>query len=303
MADEILRFTGEELRRAGATMNPLDVLAQELAAHGFPGAAAYRCTLTPWTPAAVGPDPGPGETLVLCELNSSGERSLMPAEVLRLLGAAALTALAVRELLGPGLITACVLGSGLAAELQLALNTQYIGDISHVAVWPGTAGETGFDPQLLDQLEFAGTRLFVASSVEQALFGANLVIVTGDVGPGRIDAHLVKGALLVNAAGRALPDGFAAGAAVRIVDDAGLLAGSTDPRRYLDVGAATSGDVRRRRPADADLGQVVAGLHPGRPHLDAIIVVELLSTGLLILPLAGRLHETARRLGLGRPVG
>ncbi|MEV0569069.1 hypothetical protein [Dactylosporangium sp. NPDC050588] len=303
MADPILLFTGEELRRAGAMMNPLDILAEELVARGGPGAAAYRCTLTPWTPADAGTDAGDvTETLVLCELSSTGDRSLMPAEMLRLLGAAALTALAVRELLGPGLITACVLGSGLAAEVQLATNAQHAPDISHVAVWPGgTAEAAPLDPRVLDQLELAGARLTSTASVGQALFGANLVIVTGDVGDAPAGTHLAKGALVVNAAGTELPAGFADGAQVHLVDDARLLTGAPDPQMYLDLGAAAGG--HDARPVDADLGQVLTGLHRGRPHLDAIVVVELLSAGLLILPLAGRLHQLALRLGLGRPVG
>ncbi|GAA1547883.1 hypothetical protein GCM10009827_080190 [Dactylosporangium maewongense] len=304
MADPILLFTGEELRRAGAMMNPLDILAEELVARGGPGAAAYRCTLTPWTPADAGTDAGDvTETLVLCELSGTGDRSLMPAEMLRLLGAAALTALAVRELLGPGLITACVLGSGLAAEVQLATNAQHAPDISHVAVWPGgTAEAAPLDPRVLDQLELAGARLTSTASVGQALFGANLVIVTEDVGDAPAGTHLAKGALVVNAAGTELPAGFADGAQVHLVDDARLLTGVPDPQMYLDLGATAAGG-HDARPVDADLGQVLTGLHRGRPHLDAIVVVELLSAGLLILPLAGRLHQLARRLGLGRPVG
>lgn len=301
MADPILLFTGEELRRAGAMMDPLDLLTEELVARGAAGAAAYRCTLTPWFAADAGA--GAAEALVLCELSGTGHRGLMPAEMLRLLGAAALTALAVRELLGPGLITACVLGAGPAAEVQLAINAQHARDIGHVAVWPGgPAGAAPLDPRVLDQLELAGTRLTAAASVEQALFGANLVIVTGDLGPAPAGAHLAKGALLVNAAGRALPAGFAGAAQVHLVDDARLLAGPADPERYLDPGGAAA-DLDDGRPVDADLGQVVAGLYRGRPHPDAIVLVELLSAGLLILPLAGRLHELARRLGLGRPVG
>lgn len=290
-----LRLSTDDLCTAIAGVDPVPVLAAELmAARGDGGAA----------PGVRWEEPC-GEFAVLEDM-ATGERCALPAAALRAYRAAALTALAARQLLAPGVVTASVIGSGLATRLQLMVIARHVPDVSHIAV----TGDRGLpvSTRVVDQLDHAGIGLAVTTHVDEAVFGANLVAVTGfDADAMRID-HLAKGAVLVNATGRDLPDGLVDGANQVYVDDLALL-DSAAGRHFARAHAAgedPTSSVRRHdgahrdRGIEADLGTVLTGAHPGRTSLDHVLLVELLSATALDLALGGLVHRAALVLGLGR---
>lgn len=307
MTSPIHQLSAEELRSALDGIDPIEVLAEELIGQTVDRAAwdsRQACRLTPWR-AASGAATG---DQVLVEELRSGSRCLLPASSLRMVRAAALTALSARELMTRGVVTAAVLGSGAPAQLQLTLNARYVRDISHVAIWPaGIEGGAPVEPEVLDELELAGIGLSFSKSVDEAVFGANLVILVGGPPDSLELGHLARGALLINTGGQDLPHDLVDGVDQVYVDDAGLVADNTE-RYFIRMHLAESDTSdwprlhdgsRHRRRIDADLGQLLTGAHPGRRHIDDVLLVELLSVHVLDIPLACRLHRAARERGLG----
>ncbi|PRY35769.1 hypothetical protein [Umezawaea tangerina] len=297
MDGPMLRLSADDLCTAIAGVDPVPVLAAELmAARGDAGAVSG----VRWGEAR-------GEFAVL-EDTATGERCALPAVALRAYRAAALTALAARQLLAPGVVTASVIGSGLAAQLQLMVIARHVPDVSHVAVCALT-GDRGLpvSTRVVDQLDHAGIGLAVTTHVDEAVFGANLVAVTGfDADVMRID-HLAKGAVLVNATGNDLPEHLVDGANQVYVDDPALL-DSAGHRHFARrrpstedtvCGARRHDGARRERGIESDLGTVLTGAHPGRTRLDHVLLVELLGTTALDLALASLVHRAALVLGLG----
>ncbi|WNV86434.1 hypothetical protein [Umezawaea sp. Da 62-37] len=297
MDGPMLRLSADDLCTAIAGVDPVPVLAAELMAarEGAEAVGGVR-----WG------EPR-GEFAVL-EDTATGERCAVPAGALRAYRAAALTALAARQLLAPGVVTASVIGSGLAAQLQLMVIARHVPDVSHIAVCALT-DERGMpvSTRVVDQLDHAGIGLAVTTHVDEAVFGANLVAVTGfDADVMRID-RLSKGAVLVNATGCDLPDDLVDGTNQVYVDDLARL-DSAAGRHFARVDTAAEDatapvrrhdGARRERGVEADLGAVLTGAHPGRTSLDHVLLVELLGTAALDLVLAGLVHRAALVLGLG----
>src|SRR5262249_38980044 len=148
-----------------------------------------------------------------------------------------------------------VIGSGLALELQLVALRTHVPDISHVAV----AGPRP-DQAVLDLLDRDGIGVSMVTTIADAVFGANLVVLAG---PARLNApRLAKGALLVNATGIDLPAALLGSVHAVYVDDPAGLAGG---RPFAKAQPARQRGRVRRLPAVAgDLGQVLAGDRPGR---------------------------------------
>ncbi|MFD9733233.1 hypothetical protein [Umezawaea sp. NPDC059074] len=284
----MLRLSADDLCTAIAGIDPVPVLAAELMAMGGTAAA----------------EPGarwgePFGAFAVLEDTSAGGRCALPVAALRAYRAAALTALAARHLLAPGVVTASVIGSGLAARLQMMVIARHVPDVSHIAacavngdrdlpVWTG----------VVDQLDHAGIELAVTNHVDEAVFGANLVAITGcDADLVRVD-HLSKGAVVVNATGRDLPDHLVDGANQVYVDDSTRM-GSAAHRHFARTVAHGSSSARRHDGIEADLGAVLIGEHPGRTRVDHVLLVELLSPNALDLALACLVHRAALVLGLG----
>lgn len=201
---------------------------------------------------------------------------LVPSAGLRAVRAAALTVTAARLFLYSRVVTVSVLGSGLAVRVVLAELAAHVPGISDVAVHATTV-----PGDLADDLALAGIGLTVAESRADAVFGANLVVLTDP--PGDHDWQPARGALVVNASGHALPDD---------------VVGQAD-HVFTDDRTRPSGAV----PVTADLGQVLAGAHAGRTAPDDIVLVDLPGVDAGGVWLAYRLYEAAQRQGLGIPAG
>jgi ornithine cyclodeaminase/alanine dehydrogenase-like protein (mu-crystallin family) len=208
-------------------------------------------------------------TLLYSDHSHCGLMLLTPA--LRAIRGAALTAVVARTFIASGVVTVSVLGSGLAARMQITALATHVPGISHVAVH----GPGRVPAAVAEQLALAGIGLTVATSATDAVFGANLVILAGQ--RSRAGWPLADGAVVVNATGQAAPEGMSARADQVFVDD----------RRLHD-------DQRA-----ADLGQVLAGTHPGRTAPDEVLLVDLLGMDAGGVWLAHQLYQAATRHGLG----
>lgn len=298
MAEEVLRLDTDDVQYILEAVDPVAVVAEELIKGAIDHPDRKSAPLTP----------SPDEDHV--RLDASVDLSCtMPATALRMAHAAALAALATRELLAPGGITVAMLGTRNAIQAQLAVLARHVPDIVHVAVRVTDGGDTGaLEPWLLDQLDLAGIGLSMVSALGDSLFGANLVVVVSEGaltdGVDKVH-HLVHGTVLVNASGADLPTHFVDHADQLYVDDLALLA--DNPDRYVvarhlarPVAGKTWASYDRRPPAiSADLGRLLAGAHPGRRQRADIVVVELLSVHSPNTHLAHVIAETALRTGRG----
>jgi ornithine cyclodeaminase/alanine dehydrogenase-like protein (mu-crystallin family) len=184
---------------------------------------------------------------------------------------AVLTALAARFLLPPAPVTASVLGP--SGRLLAAL-CRYLPGISHVAVYP--PGRETVATELVEELESAGIGVSIARSVRDAVFGANLVVVTDRDGAADLDSmHVSRGALLVNATGRDLPDAVVDRVDRIFIDDPGLLAPAARNGLCRPARAAVHPSPLYR--LTGDLRQVLTGQFAGRVSHDDVLLVELLT--------------------------
>jgi ornithine cyclodeaminase/alanine dehydrogenase-like protein (mu-crystallin family) len=224
----------------------------------------------------------------------------MPAAGLHACRFAVLTALATRHLLAPGVVTASVIGSGLALELQLVALHAHVPDVSHIAV--ATVGSTPPDQAVLDLLDRDGIGLSLVDTPAAAVFGANLVVLAGGT---RLEAQrLAKGAVLVITTGVDPSAALLGGVHAVYVDNPDGVAdcdrSSTGARSTSARSARHGRHGHRCPPVVADLGRVLAGEHPGRTDHDHVLLVELTGDGAgLDAVLAGRIHQAAAAAGIG----
>lgn len=224
-------------------------------------------------------DPGSNTGLALLWGARDRHGMLLPAAGLRAVRAAALTVTAARLFLHSRVATVSVLGTGLAVQVALAELVAHVPGISHVAIHTRD-GRPAVPDNLADDLELAGIGLADTASAADAVFGANLVVLTDP--PGEHDGwRAPRGALVVNASGQAPPESVLAQADQVFVDD------RPHPSRASRV--------------TARLGQVLAGTHPGRRAPDDVVLVDLLGVHTGGVWLAYRLYEAAQDMGLGVP--
>lgn len=304
-AQDTLRLTSDDLWCLIGEIDPVELVTTQLS--GGPGAECPGRVSTNghWR----------SEGLVLLDDAHTGVRCLLPASCLSMIRLAALATLAAAELLAPGQVTIGLLASGEAAGLHLATLTRHLPDIGDVALCPGRGRYLGPVGRVRDLLDQAGIGLSVATSAGEAAFGANLLITAGR-GHDRLGlGHLARGALLVNAAGKDLRDDLVDGVDAIVVDDAGLIEDNqhrhfarvhretealavTQPLRLLEGWRRPGLEWRSRRHV-VGLDRIVAGTHPGRTHVDDVVLVELLGARVLDAALACRLARTALACGVG----
>jgi ornithine cyclodeaminase/alanine dehydrogenase-like protein (mu-crystallin family) len=279
----ILQLSVDEVWTALDDINLVELLANELTRK--PADRERLPRLTPWTGG------GTDDAFVLLEESDT----LLPAACLRWVHTAALSALAARLLVNPGVITAAVFGTGLAVQLELNVVTRWVPGISHVAVHStgasnGVSAAAPVEQRTLDQLELAGITLSIANGPPAAVFGANLVIALTAGALEHLEAAaLTKGTVLVNASDHDLPGELLDRVDDIFVDDVRLL--GADPHR--------TAALYRAGHVEADLGEVLGGAHRGRSSADDVVLVELLSAGALHAGIADKIRQVAHRRGLG----
>lgn len=321
MTETVLRIDADDVGRILEALDPVAVLAEELikGTINHPDRVrgpAFR--LAPWTcdhgadhSADHSADHGDQGGYLRVETAVPGLSCAMPVSALRMAHAAALSALATRELLPPGGITVAMLGTRHAIQSQLAVIARHVPDIVHVAVRVTDRDKTtALDPWLLDQLDLSGIGLSMVTAPSDSLFGANLVVVVSEkaLSDGTEQAgvnHLARGTVVVNASGHDLPTELVDHADQIFVDDFALLPANADRYvvarhlRHTASGAAWAGAHGRPPAISSDLGLLLAGARPGREQQTDTLVVELLSVDTPNPQLAQTIAETAVRTGLG----
>jgi ornithine cyclodeaminase/alanine dehydrogenase-like protein (mu-crystallin family) len=279
MSAPIQRLGGEELAAAVAAIDPIDVLAADLVDDDHAEREQGE-VLAPWSNSVYATD------LVLVSETGHGGGLLMPEPDLRALHTAALAALAARELLAPGRVHCAVLGMGAVVQPLLTMIARRLPAVCRIVVCPATVGRgRAVGVHAVEQIDLAGVELSVTDDLDEAVAGAKLVIVIGGAALELRRDQIGPGALVVNAGGSDLPADLVAAADQRYVDDLARLAGHKERQ-------VTSWRV------EADLGQVVSGVHPGRSGPDDIVLAELLDAGALNVRLALCLGRAARERGL-----
>ncbi|MGW6445200.1 hypothetical protein [Lentzea sp. NPDC055074] len=284
-----LRLSNDDLRHVVEDADAVQAMATALIAR-----SAGREDLTGLAAvgAAVRDD---GETAIY-ETAQDRQRCVMSAAGLREYRLAVLTALATRHLVAPGVVTASVIGSGFALELQLTILRTHVPNVSHIAV--ATLGNQPPDRAVLDRLDRDGIGFSLVETPADAMFGANLVVLAGSTRLGAL--RLAKGAVLVNTTGVDLPVALLDGVHAVFVDDQEGLADSDRTFARTRRETRRGGRGHRSPSVVSDLGRVLAGEHPGRTDHDHVLLVELIGGGTELDPvLAGRIHQAAAAAGLG----
>ena len=208
-------------------------------------------------------------------------------------------AVAVDALARPDATTAAVIGSGPQARGQLR-TTATVRDLTAVRVFsPTPANRESFADEFAEQLDADVTAV---SSAGEALAGADIVITAttanepviadADVEPGAhvtamgqyaADKHELPPALVARAT--YVPDLTA-----RATRDAGSF-----------IAAREAGLVSEDE-LGVELGDVVAGNHPGRTSDSEVTVFDSGGTGIETVAAAHMLYERAREAGRGTPL-
>jgi len=224
-------------------------------------------------------------TVTLFDGETGVPTAILDASAITEIRTAAVSALATRLLAREDVKTLAILGSGVQAASHLQA-LRLVRDFEEVRVYsPNNAGRLGVE---------------VAASAQDAVRDAGVVVTaTNSREPVLERAWLADGAH-VNAAGASSPSS-------RELDTATVVAATLfcDSRDSLEHEAAEyrlAVDEGLIDGASVTLGEVAAGLHPGRTSLNEITLFRSLGLGIEDLAAAEHAVDNARRLGLGTEV-
>jgi ornithine cyclodeaminase/alanine dehydrogenase-like protein (mu-crystallin family) len=222
---------------------------------------------------------------------------------------AAVTAAAAVALEGPAVRCLAVIGAGALAEAHLTLLPGRLPQLQEVRLFDldGERAEA-LRRAVAPDLEARGVRLVVAPSAESAIRPAQLIVPVTTTTTGYIALDwLQPGAILVNVSlDDPLPE-VALRADRLFVDDWPLV--RADSRRLLGrmyragqiegPAATPNPEGTGPRVVDGELGQVLAGLRPGRLRERDVILVNPFGLAIEDVALAAEVHRAATRRGLG----
>ena len=231
---------------------------------------------------------------VLLHDGETGELvALMNASPITEIRTAAVSAVATRALARPGAERVAILGSGAQARGHVHAMRAVLGD-PEIRIWSRNEGAA-------EQLagEVGAT---VSPSVDAALFGAEVVCTTTAATEPIVEKRWLASGAHVNAVGSCFPT-------TRELDTETVAHSSffTDRRESClnEAGdyilAAAEGAVGPEH-IKAEIGEVLAGMHPGREHEDELTVFESLGIAVEDLASAELVARRAREQGVGTEV-
>jgi ornithine cyclodeaminase/alanine dehydrogenase-like protein (mu-crystallin family) len=231
---------------------------------------------------------------VLLHDGTTGELlAIMNASPITEIRTAAVSAVATRALARPGAQRVAILGAGAQARGHVHA-LQAVLDDPEIRIWAR---------RLEAAEELAGeVGATVAPSVDAALFGAEVVCTTTAAAEPVIEKRWLARGAHVNAVGACFPT-------TRELDTETVADASffTDRRESClnEAGdyvlAAADGAVGPGH-IKAELGEVLAGMHPGREHEDELTVFESLGIAVEDLASAELVLRRARERGVGAEV-
>ena len=202
---------------------------------------------------------------------------------------AAVSAVATRALARPGASRVAILGAGVQAKAHVDAMRAVLDD-PEIRVWA----------RRLEAAEELAGRIgaTVAPSVDAALFGAEIVCTTTSASKPVVERRWLATGAHVNAVGafgpnRELDNETMAGASL-FVDrrESALNEGG-------DYGLAAADGAIGPDHIKAELGEVLAGMHPGREHEDELTVFKSYGIGVEDLATADLVVRRARERGVG----
>ena len=231
---------------------------------------------------------------VLLHDGETGELvAVLNASPITAIRTAAASAVATRALARPGSKRVAILGAGVQARAHVDAMRAVLDD-PEIRVWART----------IEAAERLGAEVgaIVEPSVDAALFGADVVCTTTSATEPVVRRRWLARGAHVNAVGACLPT-------VRELDTETVAHSSffTDRREsaLAEAGdyviAANEGAIGPDH-IRAELGEVLAGMHPGREHEDELTVFESLGIAVEDLAAAELVVRRAREQGVGSEV-
>lgn len=299
-----------------------DAMAAVLAAHArgealmplrsmvpFEGAAGFIATMPAWR---GGSDPvfslkslviAPGNpargldthqgTVTLFDGETGEPRAILDASAVTSVRTAAVSAVATRTLARPDSRVLTILGAGVQGRSHLTALTS-LRDFDEVRVYARS-------PEHARAL--ADGRAVVASSAEEAVRGADVVVLATSSAEPVIHRDWLSPGAHVNAIGASVPssrelDVETVAACALFCDSRESLRNEAGEFRLAVEQGAIAGEEHVR----GELGEVLAGLAPGRTGPEELTVFRSLGLAVEDLAAAERAVSRARALGLGTEV-
>jgi len=233
----------------------------------------------------------------------------MEGAYLSSLRTASVTALAADLLKGAEIEYIAIIGAGVLARAHIDLLVRRLPHLREIQVFDVEKERIAMlQRDVASELEASGVAMRVASTAEEAIRSAQLIVPVTTTSVGYIEYEwLQPGSLLVNISlDDAKPEVILKAGRV-IVDDWNLV--KNDTRRLMgrmyrkrqiigpdDPPEVTSNQFRR---IDAQLGEIVAGTRTGRRSASEIVIVNPFGLSIEDITLAAHVYQAARELGIG----
>ncbi len=201
------------------------------------------------------------------------------------------------DLLAPKTIgTAGVVGAGVQARYQLEalLQVRNPGRILVAARKPAQA-----EAYAREMTERLGRTIEVAPSIEALVRQSNLIITATPADSPIVRAEWVQPGTHITAMGSDIPhkrelEAALLGRAKVVVDRLSQCLTQGELHHAVDAGVVTAADVY------AELGEIAAGMKPGRTSDTEITIADLTGVGVLDAAVANVVADAAERQGVGR---
>jgi ornithine cyclodeaminase/alanine dehydrogenase-like protein (mu-crystallin family) len=227
--------------------------------------------------------------------------ALLDASSITAIRTAAVTALATRTLARDDAAVLAILGSGVQARAHVRALAA-LHRFSTMRVYSPTAAHVH---ALIEECgpSLTGATLSAAASAEEAVRGADVVVTVTNAREPVLRRDWLAAGVHVNAVGASAPDWRELDTAT--VAACALFADSRESLRH-EAGefrlAVQEGLISDEGHVRAELGEVIAGMRPGRADAQELTLFRSLGIAAEDLAAAELAVSTARRLGLGTEV-
>jgi alanine dehydrogenase len=236
--------------------------------------------------------------LLLAEAERGTPLALMDSAEITALRTAAATAVAARHLARPRAAVVTVCGCGRQGRLQLCALATVLPITRAYAVDRDSARAAGFAKEMSQTLGFA---VVAADDLDAAVRASDVCVTctpsrTPILGRAPVAAGTFIAAIGADSENKQEIEPALMASCAIVVDLLEQAATIGDLHHAIRAGAMTPGDVR------AELGQVVAGLRPGRCSDDEIVIFDSTGMALEDAAAAAAVYERAVRAGRGLEV-
>ncbi len=209
---------------------------------------------------------------------------------------AAAGAVAARHLARPEARVAAVLGAGAQAMLQLEA-LALVRPIGEARIWARRSDQAAATAAALTRR--LGIPVHAAATAREACAGADVIVTATPAAEPVLRADWVSPGQHVTAMGSDAEHKAELESALVARADRYIVDRLEQARRLGELRAAIAAGLVAADAAFPELGQVVAGLAPGRPGPDAITVCDLTGTGAQDTAIAALAYDRARAASVG----